>query len=114
MFFEPECASDRFSRLPDSKAYPTFLGLTYQAEQGVVTVHGLRLSILSLRSLSNNYIVGVLPITILICFLSKDIYFVAYIPYYKRCVPGVCINFNLDMDMNSETILYRYDRFKRR
>ena len=86
---------------------------TYQAEQGIVTVQGLRLNVRNLRSLSNNYIVGVMPSAISdLLPIKKDIYFVAYDPFTKGVFEGVCIDTNLDMDMSNETILYRYDRFR--
>ena len=66
---------------------------TYQAEQGIVTVQGLRLNVRNLRSLSNSYIVGVMPSAISdLLPLKKDIYFVAYDPFTKGVFEGVCID----------------------
>ena len=85
---------------------------TYQADpQGIVTVQGARLNVKSLKSLSNTYVVGIMPYVVSDLLPAKpDIYFVAYDPLAKGVFEGVAVDTNLDMDMSNETTLYRYDR----
>lgn len=90
----------------------TILG-SFPSEMGFINVDGVRLNVSNLKSLSGNYVVGIMPSAICNELPEKgDIYFVVYDPKVSGVFEGVSVDTNQNLDFRDEKTIYRYDRFR--
>ena len=74
----------------------------------------LKLKVTNLHSLSNTYLLGVLPSSITNEFqVERKVYFVVFDPLKKGVFEAVAIDTDSDLDFGSEATLYRFDREKK-
>lgn len=86
----------------------------YHAENGYLSVGEVRLKVSNLPSLSNTYLVGLLPQVITNQFsVDRKVYFVVHDPASKGAYEAVSIDTNSDQDFTGEATLYRFDRGKK-
>ena len=78
-----------------------------KAIDGVISIGGITLRVEGLKSLSQTYVVGVLPKALSSQFTShRDIYFVAYDPLKEGVYEAVAVDTNMDLILTDETVLY--------
>ncbi len=83
----------------------------HQAENGYLNVDGLKLNVTSLRSLSNTYLVGLLPPSITNEFqVQRKLYFVVFDPLKRGVFEAIAIDTDSDLDFGDEVVLYRCDK----
>jgi hypothetical protein len=86
----------------------------YHAENGYLSVGELKLKVTNLRSLSNTYLVGLLPSSISNEFpVERKVYFVVFDPLKKGVFEAVAIDTDSDLAFGNEATLYRFDREKK-
>ncbi len=84
-----------------------------KAIDGVISRGGISLRVEGLKSLSQTYVVGVLPKVLSSQFASHpDIYFVAYDPLKEGVYEAVAVDANMDLILTDETILHPYTASK--
>ncbi len=86
----------------------------YHANNGYLSVGEMKLKVTNLHSLSNTYLLGLLPSSITSEFhVERKVYFVVFDPLKKGVFEAVAIDTDSDLDFGDEATLHIFDRGKK-